>query len=924
MARPARSLAGSVGRSMRVFVACGILIVVCGCWPHPMPDEYYEQPHATDLLFLKVWIAWLKEFHTQRPATTAFPIWITASAHNAGANGTNWRTDVELLNPGGETVTLLLELLERDRDNSTPAVAEISVAPGTSVRLVDVLAERFGFAGSAALRFSPEASRVLVTSRTYNRLGPSNGLGLPAGSTFGQFIPSSFQAQATGAGQEGRLIHLSHDRSRTSGSRTNIALANATARNIVVDIDLYEAEGQRLGRVSTTLEPYEFHQLNRIFERVTSGPVPLGHAVVTTATPGGRFFALASVVDNLTGDPIAIGPARRAGPGQPLYIQAAAHLAGAAGTNWLTDVVVHNPGTAPATFTVELLLHGQANFDPESRTFTLEGGQSVMHADVLESMFSFSGKAALRFTATTGAIEVSSRTFNLLGSGNPQGLPAGATFGQYIAAIPVDQAVTFGVPGYLIQLSHDPDGHQGFRTNLGLVNATDSDVKVTLGLFTADGTSLGTVRADLSPFEFRQILRIFERVTSNVVEDGYVVVSTNTPGGRVFAQASVIDNLTGDPVAVGAAQMPTGVPDAIDVLSGGASALDLLRAAGAQGIGLQDLLAALVSHGPGPIFDRMVAADPAYLTRIQDGVRAQYRPGVEVADGFFLTGTETLAMRDLDVTGPGIGGSLVEDLHDLGLNGEPLGLEALTWTADLHMASDGSITGDMVVGTRPAATATSLRTFHGPSLDGSFHIDTAVCIQYPVSGSLVAQIGGRTVSIVLSEDCTGSYTASSDSWIELAVTQEEEDPYEPHLLWRSSSIGIISGHGMISQETRLYSALDAGVRIYGDNRQHAITITATTEGWPEKAVHRVDHGDGSFEIWTYRRLGLIVGYPPARQSSHYTLVIPAGALHWPAVTAVVSYACDHDLYDADGHLVQSIHGKRTAGRVTYTFTQTSS
>ena len=41
-----------------------------------------------------------------------------------------------------------------------------------------------------------------------------------------------------------------------------------------------------------------------------------------------------------------------------------------------------------------------------------------------------------------------------------------------------------------------------------------------------------------------------ESVTGDVVEDGYAVVRTTTDIGAVFALASVVDNLTGDPVAL--------------------------------------------------------------------------------------------------------------------------------------------------------------------------------------------------------------------------------------------------------------------------------------------------------------------------------------------------------------------------------------
>ncbi len=96
------------------------------------------------------------------------------------------------------------------------------------------------------------------------------------------------------------------------------------------------------------------------------------------------------------------------------------------------------------------------------------------------------------------------------------------------------------------------DDAAGFRTNLVLVNAADRRIEVKIGLFSADGVSLGTIDRSLAPYEYRQLNKVFASVTGGDVDDGYAVVSTTTEGGRFFALASVVDNFTGDPVGMGA------------------------------------------------------------------------------------------------------------------------------------------------------------------------------------------------------------------------------------------------------------------------------------------------------------------------------------------------------------------------------------
>jgi hypothetical protein len=249
-----------------------------------------------------------------------------------------------------------------------------------------------------------------------------------------------------------------------------------------VEVELYEADGTLLGMLPIYLTPFEYRQVNRVFDRVTDGDVEDGYAVVRTISPNGAFFALASVVDNLTGDPTAVPAVRLPNPEGPQYIVASAHVAGVAGTNWRTDVEVHC-WSGPATYTVELLEHGVDNSSPEIRQLTVNAGTSVRHEDILATLFDFEGAAALRFTPTSGEILVTSRTYNLLGEGNELGLPDGATFGQFIPAVsPEAGALRYRDEGRLIQLGNNADGNEGFRTNLVLVNAGGSWITTTVDL----------------------------------------------------------------------------------------------------------------------------------------------------------------------------------------------------------------------------------------------------------------------------------------------------------------------------------------------------------------------------------------------------------------------------------------------------------
>ncbi len=234
---------------------------------------------------------------------------------------------------------------------------------------------------------------------------------------------------------------------------------------------------------------------------------------------------------------------------QYVYVSTAAHLTGHNNVNWRTDLEVQNVGSAQAKYSISLLARGQDNSTPVHADLTLDPGQSVRYTDILHTVFGFSGAAALCIVQVEGTVVATSRTYADSGLG---------TYGSFVPAVARANAIQFGQEARLIGLSHDPSLAAGFRTNIGLVNANEYPVKVEAAFSLADGTLLGTASYDLQPFEFRQVDRAFEQFTRERVEDGYVVVRIASRAGgqpldataKLFAYASVIDNLTGDPTHV--------------------------------------------------------------------------------------------------------------------------------------------------------------------------------------------------------------------------------------------------------------------------------------------------------------------------------------------------------------------------------------
>ena len=224
-------------------------------------------------------------------------LYVPAAANAAGVNLTRWRTDLQVKAQGDEPASFTVELLKSSADNRDPEVRSYSVGAGQSARLANLLESEFGFTGTAALRVSATAGRILVTSRTFNDD--------PAG-TFGQTVPAVDDREAFGPGDRAALIQLSRSPDRSIGFRTNVGVVNLTDQSIGIDIELHRADGGDVGNVSLTLRPFEHRQVNDVFASGGAADIDDGYAIVRTSSPGGRFLTYASVVDNASGDAVFI------------------------------------------------------------------------------------------------------------------------------------------------------------------------------------------------------------------------------------------------------------------------------------------------------------------------------------------------------------------------------------------------------------------------------------------------------------------------------------------------------------------------------------------------------------------------------------------------------------------------------------------
>ena len=151
-------------------------------------------------------------------------------------------------------------------------------------------------------------------------------------------------------------------------------------------------------------------------------------------------------------------------------IPASAHAPGAEGTQWVTDAVLHNPGADTVWATMYFHARDENNVAALGRSFAVAPAVSMNLADVVLTQFGEANAAAALRVGATGALQVSSRTYN----DAPEG-----TYGQFIPGFAEGTALGPGEEARLIQLT----SNSSFRTNIGLASAADTTTTVQISLY---------------------------------------------------------------------------------------------------------------------------------------------------------------------------------------------------------------------------------------------------------------------------------------------------------------------------------------------------------------------------------------------------------------------------------------------------------
>jgi hypothetical protein len=216
----------------------------------------------------------------------------------AGANGTQFRSDLALINLGSSESHVVLEYYASgEAGNAAPTDVHVfSLNSNNQEILEDVVREAFDLtSGSGAIRLIA-TQPLIATARIYNDLRPVDG------GTFGQFVPAHTASMNRTAGV---LPMLANQRAESNiGSRTNIGFFNAGTTPVTVTFNIHRFNGTVLESRTMTVAGRAQQQMP--LPQIFPSAEPLDNLYVTFSTEGGPLYVYASVIDNITGDAVFI------------------------------------------------------------------------------------------------------------------------------------------------------------------------------------------------------------------------------------------------------------------------------------------------------------------------------------------------------------------------------------------------------------------------------------------------------------------------------------------------------------------------------------------------------------------------------------------------------------------------------------------
>jgi hypothetical protein len=462
------------------------------------------------------------------------------SVLSAPRGGAVLRSDLALVNDGPSPT--LVRIAFQSRGVPAPhSWRDVTLAPGASLLIPDVLRELFGVSGQGGLSLTyllpasasvtGAAPRIFASSRPHATgiFGPRVGEEPEAGWSAEEKI-------AAGLLQGGGTVAV-------------LLVANLDADAGRVTVDLLDGDGRPVGNPALlSLGPHanRSQRLDRLFPEVERHTGPFS---ARFRSDGVRFSAAAGLLGGELETEVFL-PALPTFPSAPpgeLFIPRVARGAGAFGTFQFSKLVVSNPSTQPRELHCELRLQGPGGGDARVVTLTLPPLASILVEDALRDLFALTEAAGSLRISWNGQGGPAPRVLSLAVS-SPRG-GTGRRFAALVDSLRVEDAARALSP--IRAMIFGAETSTLVRASYGVVNLGDQPAILRLSLKDSSGSVLRTARVALAPkqhFE-RDLLAIFPgagagrwTVMAEVASGGPVtayLVQTGAGGDLSFVPGSL-------------------------------------------------------------------------------------------------------------------------------------------------------------------------------------------------------------------------------------------------------------------------------------------------------------------------------------------------------------------------------------------------
>jgi PKD repeat protein len=218
-------------------------------------------------------------------------LYVIGASNRPGADGTAWKTDLLLANPTAQAVPVKLTFVAVGAASAPTAASAVTVAPGGTQRLADVL-DKWSLKNTAGvLTIDPGTGPGMGGGALPSALGESYRSPLLGGKRYGHALPVMSDADAAVAGQAQILAGLRQD----AGSKATIWVLNPGPEIGEYDVIYRGLDGAELGRIAVRLGGGKVRQLSAPQHPLPETGTPDGFTVEVRVR-GGRALAAAQVV----------------------------------------------------------------------------------------------------------------------------------------------------------------------------------------------------------------------------------------------------------------------------------------------------------------------------------------------------------------------------------------------------------------------------------------------------------------------------------------------------------------------------------------------------------------------------------------------------------------------------------------------------